>query len=129
MAETKARPCCYCLQPIHPRAKVCHHCSRSQTRIANFIKLPEIISIFFLMLSIWQFMEAKKAVSEAQQALTEAKEARREVVGLARSVVAIGEIISRFGGAFDAGLRPEDKPLLKKEVDSLKNKIKKFSDE
>ena len=141
--ETKPHVCRYCIREIDPRASVCYHCSSPQSHWRNWLQAANVISIAFLLLSIWQFIEAalpiqrprkllhklgkpsvnaQTALSRAAELESRVLEARREVVDLSESVAAIADYIPRAGAFGGLGPAAED---LKKEIKKLQERIKK----
>lgn len=75
---TKSQVICrHCAQPIAQGAKVCHYCSRSQSRFwAFFDRVAILISIALVALAFMQFIEARRERVAADQALAEATDAK-----------------------------------------------------
>lgn len=125
--------CRYCLEEIKPRAKVCRHCSRSQNKVFNVLRSSDvaaaIISFGVLIFTILQASSANEANRKAENALQRVLQAECSVFDLAQSVIDIAEVIPRTdaGAAFAGGsLSQEDRELLKKNTDAIRNKINKF---
>lgn len=139
MAEIRPlKRCRYCAQEIDPLAKVCHHCSRAQSRFFNFVNnsdlLASLISLGVLIVSIYQLSEATEASAKAKEALekvtaTEVRvsQARRDVLDIAQAVIEIAEILPRTGG-YGGGLTEKDTELLKKQLDFLRTKLNRAKD-
>jgi hypothetical protein len=72
MAEAQTRTCRYCFGDINSRATVCHHCSRGQNPLGNFIKLADVISFCLLLVAFFQLFEAFQANRTAEEALNTA---------------------------------------------------------
>ena len=71
MAEETSdeRPCRYCQEPIRNSAKVCYHCSSDQRGFLHHLPpVGVLVSIGLLVLSTWQFIEARDALGQAREA-------------------------------------------------------------
>lgn len=133
------RLCRSCDQEIAERAKVCHHCGRSQYPLLNFFRYSDLISIGILIISIWQLnqalhqrVDASEAYAKAESALTKAVaaetrilEARRDVLEISEAVVDMADMIPNVTG-YGSGTGNEDRAKLKKISAMLKLKIREM---
>jgi len=127
MAEIQPRLCRHCFQEIHPRASICHHCSRVQAgflRLSNVLRIGEVLSFFLsgglLAVAFLNFFSTRDQLSKAEEALKRAKATEASVLEVADCIVPIAEILPRTGG-FGGGLRESDQKTLQKNVNCLKN--------
>lgn len=68
--------CNQCSEEIPLTAKLCSHCGKYQNRFRNWLSaVPIAISIILLILSLGQYLEAKKERVKAGDALTKADNA------------------------------------------------------
>ncbi len=70
MAEETSdeKPCRYCQQPILKSANVCCHCSSDQRWLLHHFPVGVLVTIGLLVLSSWQFIEARDALGQAREA-------------------------------------------------------------
>src|SRR5574337_588773 len=74
------KDCKYCHESIDALAKVCHKCSRHQNRLIQYFdRIGIIISVFLLVLSFSQFIDARQKHAEAEEALRRAKSAETQM--------------------------------------------------
>jgi len=88
-----------------------------------FNLLPAFISIFLLIISVFQLSEAQKERLAASEANREAAKARKEVLEVSRAIIDIAEIIPRSTG-YGGETSSEDRRKLQEYSALLKEKLK-----
>jgi len=79
--DEEAKYCVSCCSKIHLKAKVCPHCNNYQSRIYRFLSditplssfVIVLVSIGMLIVSIYQFKEARNETIKASEAVKEAQ--------------------------------------------------------
>lgn len=97
--------CCrYCKEQINENAKVCFHCGHYQNNI-QYIKyfatgISIVLSIGLLVVSIWQYREARNERIKAQEALVQAQEALVRAQKAEKKITDSGKAIAKVLQAF-----------------------------
>jgi hypothetical protein len=92
--------CCrYCKEQINENAKVCFHCGHYQNNI-QYIKyfatvISIVLSIGLLVVSIWQYREARNERIKAQEALVQAQEALMRAQKAEKKITESGKAIAK----------------------------------
>src|SRR5574337_414550 len=94
--------CKYCKESINEHAKVCYHCGRYQNKIYQYVKYcVSLSSIGLLVVSIWQYKEAREDRIDAKEALKQAQKAEKKITDSGKAIAKILLALST----------PKDSPL------------------
>jgi cbb3-type cytochrome oxidase subunit 3 len=120
--------CRYCKEQINENAKVCFHCGHYQNNI-QYIKyfatvISIVISICLLVVSIWQYNEAKKEREEAKKALEHAQKAEKKITDSGKAIAKVLLVLSTIKGDMDSlGILQLFPTVMKNRAESLLNTI------
>ena len=92
--------CLYCKESFNENAKICPHCAHHQKKHIQWFNqyinhVATFISIFFLVITFWQYREARKESIKAQEALVQAQEALMRAQKAEKKITESGKAIAK----------------------------------
>lgn len=106
--------CLYCKESINENAKICPHCAHHQKKHIQWFNqyinhVATFISIFFLVITFWQYREARnerikaqEALVQAQEALVRAQKAEKKITDSGKAIAKVLQALSTLKNSIDS---------------------------